>query len=383
MKRNQKKYTKKNKGGATNKLIWDASVSAINKKLSDLETRFGVIGTKLGNIGSVTEPSREYDTRLEEAGYPQPPIGQNNPMNPNFASKPSNSGENPVATQGVPVEKNFPTEINRDVFNKISHAFDQLNKNMANKNQPSFNVQKSILNSFRPRLMERSHELKTKTKLNSEEEKELEDINYSLDLVNQAKATNYKGGATNKLIWDASVSAINKKLSDLETRFGVIETKLGNIGSVTGPSRSDNTGFEEAGYPQPPIGQNNPMNPNFVSSPSNSGKLYNGSTPITDKQYKEVDDLNRKIKELLKEPKTNKDKLKTLNGLKNALFAKYEKRIDYLENAQRATRLTQEETDELNHLKTKLRPGEPLGGGHKSRRYRKSRKGKRTRKHKK
>ena len=192
-----------------------------------------------------------------------------------------------------------------------------------------------------------------------------------------------KGGAVDKLNWDVSVSAINKKLDELDTRFGVIETKLGNIASVKGPSREYDTGLEEAGFKEEEIPlQNNPMNPNFASSPSNSGKLYNGATPILDTQYAEVDSLNEKIKSLSNDKK-DKAKLQQLNSLKNALFAKYQKRVDYLENEANARSLTQEEIGELDNLKTNLRPGEPLGGGRKSRRYRKSRKGKRTRKYKK
>ena len=188
-----------------------------------------------------------------------------------------------------------------------------------------------------------------------------------------------KGGATNKLNWDVSVSAINKKLNDLDTRFGVIETRLGNIGTVNGPSRENDTGYDDAGFSQQNIGQNNPMNPNFASSPSNSGKLYNGATPILNTQYAEVDSLSKKIKELQNDPKTNKDKLQQFNSLKNALLAKFQKRINYLENEQKARSLSQEEIDELNNLKANL----IFGGGRKSRRYRKSRKGKRTRKYKK
>jgi hypothetical protein len=198
---------------------------------------------------------------------------------------------------------------------------------------------------------------------------------------------NHKGGVVDKLGWDVSVSALKKKLDELDTRFGSFETRLGNTGNVSGPSRDNNTGFEEAGYAEQTIGQNNPMNPDFTSNPSTSGKIYNGSTPITDAQYAEVDRLNEEIKNLQSNPnKFNREKLKTLNGLKNALFAKYQKRVDYLENAQRATPLTQDENDELRNLKFNLDPNEPLGGGRKSRRHRKSKRStrrKRTRKYKK
>lgn len=202
---------------------------------------------------------------------------------------------------------------------------------------------------------------------------------------NQKKYTkkNRKGGAVNKLGWDASVSGINKKIDDVERRFDVISTKLGNVGSVNGPSRENDTRFDEAGYPEPTIGQTNPMNPNFASNPSTSGNQYNGSTPITPSQYDEVDNLNIKIKSLQKGPKTNRDKLNTLNGLKNALFAKYQKRVEYLEKEQRGRVLSQDESDQLNNLKANLVPNEPFGGGRKSRRYRKSKRTRRTRKYKK
>jgi len=201
---------------------------------------------------------------------------------------------------------------------------------------------------------------------------------------NQKKYTKKirKGGAVDKLGWDASISGINKKIRDVEARFDVISTKLGNVGSVNGPSRENDTRFDEAGYPQPTIGQNNPMNPDFVSNPSTSGKQYNGSTPITPAQYGEVDSLNIKIKDLQKDPKKNSEKLKTLNGLKNALFAKYQKRVVYLENEQKVKNLSPEEQGEYDNLVSNL--NDPiLGGRRKSRRYRKSRKSKRTRKYKK
>jgi hypothetical protein len=207
---------------------------------------------------------------------------------------------------------------------------------------------------------------------------------------NQKKYTKKnKGGATNKLVWDASISGISKKLNDLDTRFEVISTKLGNLGNVNGPSRENDTRFGEAGYPEkkPVVEQNNPDIPDFVRNPSTNEKFYNGTTPITDTQYAEVDHLNEEIKLLQKNPtRFNREKLKTKIGLKNALFAKYQKRVDYLENAQRAIPLTQDEIGELDNLKANLNPNEPFGGGRKSRRYRKSKRStrrKRTRKYKK
>jgi hypothetical protein len=200
---------------------------------------------------------------------------------------------------------------------------------------------------------------------------------------------NYKGGVVDSNMAKISLSALKKRLEDIELNIDTIKAKMGEINPVEGPSREDNTRFEEAGYPEekPVVEQNNPNIPDFVSSQSTSEKIYNGSTPITDAQYAEVDRLNEEIKKLQSNPnKFNREKLKTLTGLKNALFAKYQKRVDYLENAQRATPLTQDEIDELRNLKFNLDPNEPLGGGRKSRRHRKSKRStrrKRTRKYRK
>ena len=160
---------------------------------------------------------------------------------------------------------------------------------------------------------------------------------------------------------------------------------MGEVNPVEGPSRENNTGFEEAGYPEPPIGQNNPMKKDgFVSSESTSEKLDNASSPIKPTQYAELDRLNEEIKLLQKNRnKFNREKLRTQTGLKNALLAKFQKRVDYLENEATARTLSQEELDEIDNLKSNLIPNQPFGGGRKSRRYRKSRKGKRTRKYKK
>ena len=207
---------------------------------------------------------------------------------------------------------------------------------------------------------------------------------------NQKKYTkkNYKGGVVDSNMAKVSLAALKKRLEDIELNLDTIKTKMGEVNPVEGPSRENNTGFGEAGYPVAPIGQSNPMKKDdFVSSQSTSEKFYNGTTPITDTQYAEVDSLNEEIKKLQSNPnKFNREKLKTKIGLKNALFAKYQKRVDYLENAQRATPLTQDEIDELRNLKFNLDPNEPLGGGRKSRRHRKSKRStrrKRTRKYKK
>jgi hypothetical protein len=192
---------------------------------------------------------------------------------------------------------------------------------------------------------------------------------------------NYKGGVVDSNMAKVSLAALKKRLEDIELNLGTIKTKMGEINTVEGPSRENNTGFEEAGYPEPTIGQNNPMNPNFASNPSTSGKDYNGSTPITQNQYDEVDRLNIQIKGLMGDKK-NRGKLQQQTSLKNALLAKYKKRVDYLEKEQKVRNLSPEEQGEYDNLVANL--NDPiLGGRRKSRRYRKSRKGKRTRKYKK
>ena len=195
---------------------------------------------------------------------------------------------------------------------------------------------------------------------------------------------NYKGGIVNQNISQMSLAAIKKRLDNIELELGTVKTKMGEVDTVEGASRENDTGFEEAGFKEQEIPlQNNPMNSNFASSLSNSGKLYNGSTPITTGQYEELDRLNIQIKSLMGDKK-NKAKVQQLTSLKNAILGKYEKRVDYLENEQKVRTLTQDETSELDNLKANLNPNEPFGGGRrKSRRYRKSRKGKRTRKYKK
>lgn len=192
---------------------------------------------------------------------------------------------------------------------------------------------------------------------------------------------NYKGGVVDSNMAKVSLSALKKRLEDIELNLGTIKTKMGEINTVEGPSRENNTGFEEAGYPEPTIGQNNPMNPNFASNPSTSGKDYNGSTPITQNQYDEVDRLNIQIKGLMGDKK-NRGKLQQQTSLKNAILNKYKKRVDYLEKEQKVRNLSPEEQGEYDNLVANL--NDPiLGGRRKSRRYRKSRKGKRTRKYKK
>jgi len=193
---------------------------------------------------------------------------------------------------------------------------------------------------------------------------------------------NYKGGVVDSNMAKVSLAALKKRLEDIELNLGTIKTKMGEINTVEGPSRENNTGFGEAGYPVAPIGQNNPMKPNFASNPSTSGKDDNGSTPITQNQFDEVDNLTDQIKILQKDPKVNKEKLKTKIGLRNALFNKYKIRYEYLKKEKDARKLSDAETDQYYILESNLN-NRSFGGRGKSRRYRKSRKGKRTRKYKK
>jgi len=195
---------------------------------------------------------------------------------------------------------------------------------------------------------------------------------------------NYKGGVVDSNMAKVSLSALKKRLEDIELNLDTIKAKMGEINPVEGPSREDNTRFEEAGYPEekPVVEQNNPNIQDFVRNPSTSEKFYNGTTPIKDTQYAEVDRLNEEIKNYQQNPKRNKYKLETSIGLKNAILAKYQKRVDYLEKEQKVRNLSPEEQGEYDNLVANL--NDPiLGGRRKSRRYRKSRKGKRTRKYKK
>jgi hypothetical protein len=203
---------------------------------------------------------------------------------------------------------------------------------------------------------------------------------------NQKKYTkkNYKGGVVDSNMAKVSLAALEKRLEDIELNLGTIKTKIGEVNPVEGPSREDNTGYGEAGFPEPTVGQNNPMNPDFVSNPSTSGKLDNGSEPIKDSQFDEVDNLTDQIKILQKDPKVNKDKLKTKIGLRNALFNKYKIRYEYLKKEKDARKLSDAETDQYYILESNLND-RSFGGRGKSRRYKKTKRStrRRTRKYKK
>jgi len=194
---------------------------------------------------------------------------------------------------------------------------------------------------------------------------------------------NRKGGLVDKNISQISLGAIKKRLGNIELNIDTVKAKMGEINTVEGRSRENDSGYDEVGFKEQEIRlQNNPIEPKFARNPSTSGKEYNGSTPITENQYNEVDRLNIQIKGLMGDRK-NKKKLEEQTSLKNAILTKYQKRVDYLENEQQVRSLTQDEKDQLDNLKANLNPNEPFGGGRKSRRNRKSRGGKRTRKYKK
>jgi hypothetical protein len=195
---------------------------------------------------------------------------------------------------------------------------------------------------------------------------------------------NYKGGVVDSNMAKVSLAALKKRLGDIELNLDTIKTKMGEVNPVEGSSRENNTGFGEAGYPAAPIGQNNPMKPNFASNPSTSGKDDNGSTPITQNQFDEVDNLTNQIKILQKDPKVNKEKLKTKIGLRNALFNKYKIRYEYLKKEKDARKLSDAETDQYYILESNLN-NRSFGGRGKSRRYKKTKRStrRRTRKYKK
>jgi hypothetical protein len=195
---------------------------------------------------------------------------------------------------------------------------------------------------------------------------------------------NYKGGVVDSNMAKVSLAALKKRLGDIELNLDTIKTKMGEVNPVEGSPRENNTGFGEAGYPVAPIGQNNPMKPNFASNPSTSGKDDNGSTPITQNQFDEVDNLTNQIKILQKDPKVNKEKLKTKIGLRNALFNKYKIRYEYLKKEKDARKLSDAETDQYYILESNLN-NRSFGGRGKSRRYKKTKRStrRRTRKYKK
>ncbi len=205
---------------------------------------------------------------------------------------------------------------------------------------------------------------------------------------NQKKYTkrNRRGGLPDQNTVKISMAALKKRLDSIESQLGTVKTKIGQVEPVEGKSRENDVGIEEAGFPEekPVVGQNNPMNPNFTSNPSTNEK-YNGSEPITKTQFDEVDNLTDQIKILQNDPKVNKEKLKTLNGLRNALFNKYKIRYEYLKKEKDARKLSEAESDQYYILEANLNDPS-FGGGRKSRRHRKSKRStrrKRTRKYKK
>jgi len=205
---------------------------------------------------------------------------------------------------------------------------------------------------------------------------------YILMKRNQKKFSrkNYKGGVVDSNMAKVSLSALKKRLEDIELNLDTIKTKMGEVNPVEGSSRENDVGLGEAGFPEvkPVVGQNNPIIPEFTSN-------NNGSEPITKTQFDEVDNLTNQIKILQKDPKVNKNELKTKIGLRNALFNKYKIRYEYLKKEKDARKLSDAETDQYYILEANLNDPS-FGGGRKSRRHRKSKRStrrKRTRKYKK
>ena len=69
-----------------------------------------------------------------------------------------------------------------------------MQKGLSERSEIRYNFQKNVLKLLGEKLTDRSNYLKTKPQLNSEEQTELGKINSFMNLVNQAIATDYKGG---------------------------------------------------------------------------------------------------------------------------------------------------------------------------------------------
>ena len=92
----------------------------------------------------------------------------------------------------VGVRQTIPIEINEDQFNRVRDALKEMQKSLSEKNKTRYDFQKNILKALEVKLTDRSNYLKTKTKLNSEEQTELGKINSFLNLMNQAINSNYE-----------------------------------------------------------------------------------------------------------------------------------------------------------------------------------------------
>ena len=213
MKRNQKKYTKKNyKGGVVGGPEAKESLAKLNERLDSIQQQLGILRTKIERkevevaklLGPETNPmdkkSIDLPTRRNAFTDKPPSSGMNSlGASKSYEKKtPDNfSGENPLARQKktlITQKESIPIEINEDQFNRVKDALKGFQKGLSEKNKTGYDFQKNILKLLGEKLTDRSNYLKTKLQLNSEEQTELGRINSSLDRVNQAIATDYKGG---------------------------------------------------------------------------------------------------------------------------------------------------------------------------------------------
>lgn len=213
MKRNQKKYTKKNyKGGVVGGPEAKESLAKLNERLDSIQQQLGILRTKIERkevevaklLGPETNP---MDNKSIDLSTRRNALTDNPPSSGMFnlgASKsyekntPSNfSGENPLARQKkslIKQRESIPIEINEDQFNRVTDALKGMEKGLSERSKTRYDFQKNVLKLLGEKLTVRSNYLKTKLRLNSEEETELGKINSFLDQVNQAIATDYKGG---------------------------------------------------------------------------------------------------------------------------------------------------------------------------------------------
>ena len=214
MKRNQKKYTKKNyKGGVVDKEIVTKSFTELNKRLDEIEQRLGILRTKIERkevevaklLGPEINPmdKKSIDLPMRRNAFTDnpPSSGMFNSLgaSKSYEKKtPDNfSGENPLARQKkslITQKESIPIEINEDQFNRVTDALKGLQKGLSEKSKTRYDFQKNVLKLLGGKLTDRSNYLKTKLQLNSEEQTELGKINSFLNQVNQAIATDYKGG---------------------------------------------------------------------------------------------------------------------------------------------------------------------------------------------
>lgn len=207
MKRNQKKYTKKNyKGGVVDSNVAKVSLAALKKRLEDIELNLGTIKTKMGKTESAQPKQVQVTELLQPKTNPLensqniPPMRRNKiygsdnstesslGMSNNYKVPEDNfKGVNPVG-----VRQTIPIEINEDQFNRVKDALKGMQKSLSEKNKTRYDFQKNILKALEVKLTDRSNYLKTKTQLNSEEQTEIGKINSFLNLMNQAINSNYE-----------------------------------------------------------------------------------------------------------------------------------------------------------------------------------------------